>query len=61
MKLKDNIVDIVKEDIKNGNDEILNALVEHFAYSVADIESYDELTELEKNTIPKSTFDKIIK
>ena len=61
MKLKNNIVDIVKEDIKNGNDEILNALVEHFAYSVADIESYDELTELEKNTIPKSTFDKIIK
>ena len=61
MKLKDNIVDIVKADIKNGNDEILNALVEHFAYSVADIDSYDELTEFEKNTIPKSTFDKIIK
>lgn len=61
MKLKDNIVDIVKEDIKNGNDEILNALVEHFGYSVADIDSYDELTEFEKNTIPKNTFDKIIK
>lgn len=61
MKLKNNIVDIVKEDIKNGNDEILNALVEHFAYSVADIDSYDELTEFEKNTIHRSTFDKIIK
>ena len=61
MKLKNNIADIVKEDIKNGNDEILNALVEHFAYSVADIDSYDELTEFEKNTIPKNTFDKIIK
>lgn len=61
MKLKNNIVDIVKEDIKNDNDEILNALVGHFAYSVADIDSYDELTEFEKNTIDRSTFDKIIK
>lgn len=61
MKLKNNIVDIVKEDIKNGNDEILNALVGHFEYSVADIDSYDELSEFEKNIIPESTFDKIIK
>lgn len=46
------------------NDEILqiyDMLVNHFEYSIKDINSYDELTDEEKEIIPKNLFERITK
>lgn len=42
------------------NKEVLAILINHFNYSIADIKSYDELTDKEKKFIPKKLWDKII-
>ena len=44
------------------NDEILqiyDMLVNHFGYSIKDINSYDELTDKEKEIISKNLFERI--
>ena len=46
------------------NDEILqiyDMLVNHFGYSIKDINSYDELTDKEKEIISKNLFERITK
>ena len=45
---------------KNCYSEIQRALFKHFQYSIKDIESYDELTEEEKEIFPKDLFNKLI-
>lgn len=39
--------------------ETINALLDHFAYSIADIQSWDELTDAEKKIVPKDLFLKL--
>lgn len=42
----------------NLNDEkFINMLIDHFNYSINDIQSYDELTETEKSICPKDVFN----
>lgn len=40
--------------------DILFTLIDHFKYSVQDINDYSELTDKEKNIISKDTWNKII-
>ena len=40
---------------------IYKMLLEHFEYSIKDINSYEELTKDEKNIIPRDLFDSITK
>lgn len=40
--------------------ELMSMFVEHFEYSIEDIESYDELSAKEKEIIPKWLFDRIV-
>ena len=40
--------------------DILFALIDHFKYSVKDINSYSELTDEEKNIISEDTWNKIV-
>lgn len=40
--------------------DILFALIDHFRYSVKDIDSYSELTNEEKNLISEDTWNKIV-
>ena len=40
--------------------DILFALIDHFKYSVKDIDSYSELTDEEKDIISEDTWNKII-
>ncbi len=40
--------------------DILFALIDHFKYSVKDIDSYSELTDGEKNIISEDTWNKIV-
>ena len=40
---------------------IYQMLLEHFEYSIKDINSYEELTKDEKNIISKDLFDSITK
>lgn len=49
-------IDISKTDSK----EVQAILINHFNYSIADIKSYDELTDKEKKFISKKIWDKII-
>lgn len=44
------------DDLTKG---ILFMLIDHFNYSIRDVNSYDELTEDEKLIIPRDTFNKI--
>ena len=47
-----------------NEDEVLqlyDMLVNHFGYSIKDINSYDELTDEEKEFIPRDLFEKITK
>lgn len=47
-----------------SEDEVLqlyDMLVNHFGYSIKDINSYNELTDEEKEFIPKDLFEKITK
>lgn len=41
--------------------EFYHMLLRHLQYSIKDIESYDELTEEEKEIFPKSIFETLIK
>ena len=40
--------------------DILFALIDHFKYSVKDIDSYSELTDEEKDIISEDTWNKMI-
>ena len=42
------------------NRDILFALIDHFKYSVKDIDSYSELTDEEKYIISEDTWNKIV-
>lgn len=47
-----------------SEDEVLqlyDMLVNHFGYSIKDINTYDELTDKEKEFIPRDLFEKITK
>lgn len=49
-------------NISNTKDpEIISMLINHFNYSIGDINSYDELTEREKCIITKDIWDKLCK
>lgn len=48
----------IKENIKI-TDEVLNILINHFNYSIENIDNYDELTPEEKKVISKRTFNLI--
>lgn len=39
---------------------IINILSQHFNYSINDINSWDELTDTEKEFIPKEIWDEIV-
>ena len=39
--------------------DVLFALIDHFKYSVKDIDSYSELTDEEKNIISEDTWNKM--
>ena len=41
--------------------QMYDILVNHFGYSIKDINSYNELTDEEKEFIPKDLFEKITK
>lgn len=47
-------------NFKYCNGDIIKMLVKHFNYSIADINSYDELTDKEKEIIPREFFDKFV-
>ena len=40
--------------------DVLFALINHFKYSIKDINSYSELTDEEKNIISEDTWNKIV-
>lgn len=46
-------------NIDNLTLPILFALIDHFNYSIKDINSYEELTDVEKSLISKDIFDKL--
>lgn len=54
----------LKKEVPLNDPETINELmamfVEHFEYSIEDIESYDELSAKEKEIIPKWLFDRIV-
>lgn len=43
---------------KTNNPDVLQMLINHFNYSMNQINSYDELTDTEKKFIQKKTWDK---
>lgn len=45
---------------KASDKDAVTALINHFNYSIADINSYDELTELEKGFISRELWDKMV-
>lgn len=49
----------INNEIAGASHETINALLEHFAYSIADIQSWDELTYAEKKIVPKEIFEKL--
>lgn len=49
----------INNEIAGDSHEIINALLEHLAYSIADIQSWEELTEAEKKIMPKEIFKKL--
>lgn len=49
----------INNEIAGASHETINALLEHFAYSIADIQSWDELTDAEKKIMPKEIFEKL--
>jgi len=49
----------INNEIAGDSYEIINALLEHLAYSIADIQSWDELTDAEKKVMPKEIFKKL--
>lgn len=57
MKLKSSIVSLRIQDPNNIS--LREALIKHFAYSIEDISSYDELTPKEKEIISEDLFKEI--
>lgn len=55
MKVDENALEIAK-----SNQAVLTALIDHFQYSIADIDSYEDLTEREKEILPKDVFDVLV-
>jgi hypothetical protein len=53
---KEKAIRNINTEIAGASHEIINILLEHFAYSIADIQSWDELTDAEKKIIPKKVF-----
>lgn len=49
----------INNEIAGASHETINALLEHFAYSIAGIQSWDELTDAEKKIVPKEVFEKL--
>lgn len=49
----------INDEIAGASHEIINTLLDHFAYSIADIQTWDELTDAEKKIISKEVFDKL--
>lgn len=47
-------------DTRNLQQDVLFMLVDHFNYSVKDINSYNELTDEEKRIISEDTWNRII-
>lgn len=56
---KENAIRHINDEIAGASHETINALLEHFAYSIADIQSWDELTDAEKKIMPKEVFEKL--
>lgn len=56
---KEKAIRHINDEIAGASHETINALLEHFAYSIADIQSWDELTEGEKKIMPKEVFKKL--
>ncbi len=56
---KEKAIRHINDEIAGASHETINALLEHFAYSIADIQSWDELTETEKKIVPKDLFLKL--
>lgn len=44
---------------KISNPDVLNMLVNHFNYSMRELNSYEELTDREKRIIPKKLWDEV--
>lgn len=57
---KDKAISNIKDEYAAHCTRIVQSLIDHLAYSVADIKSWDELTEAEKKIIPKEIFDKLV-
>lgn len=57
---KDKAISNIKNEYAAHCTSIVQSLIDHLAYSVADIKSWDELTEAEKKIIPKEIFDKLV-
>ncbi len=57
---KDKAISNIKDEYAAHCTRIVQSLIDHLAYSVADIESWDELTEAEKKIIPKEIFDNFV-
>ena len=61
MKLKESFKKLFSEEV-DVNDQFsiqLKAIIDHFEYSIKDINSYEELTKKEKSIISKEIFDDI--
>lgn len=58
--MKINKKEAIRNIVRGDTREIINALLEHFAYSIADIQSWDELTDAEKKIMPKEVFEKLV-
>ena len=56
---KEKAIRHINDEIAGASHETINALLEHFAYSIADIQSWDELTEGEKKIMPKEIFNQL--
>jgi len=56
---KEKAIRHINDEIAGHSHETINALLEHFAYSIADIKSWDELTDGEKKIMPKEVFEKL--
>lgn len=49
----------VNLDARNIDKDVIFALIDHFSYSVSNINSYEELAEKEKYLIAKDTWNKM--
>lgn len=49
----------VSLDIRNLENDVLFALIDHFAYSMSKIDNYNQLTDQEKYIISEDTWNNI--